>query len=85
MQVVKFSATWCGPCKVLAPEFKKAEESRNDVTFVHLDVDIHTKAVEEFGVMGVPQVFFVKDGEIVDHFHGFRPAEQINEIINKHI
>jgi thioredoxin 1 len=89
VQVIKFFGTWCGPCKVLAPEFNKAVENmkdNKDVEFKNVDVDIDEDGLAgKHGIMGVPQILFVKDDEVVERFAGFLPAEQIEEIAKQHI
>jgi thioredoxin 1 len=62
--VVKFSATWCGPCSRLAPHFNAAAE-RSDATFVHVDVDeADVDLLKEFSIQGVPTVLGFKNGQL---------------------
>lgn len=63
--VVKFWATWCGPCRALAPHFETAAENC-DAIFVAVDVDKAPWATLEYGVRGVPAVKLFRDGESVD-------------------
>jgi thioredoxin 1 len=82
IKVLKFFGTWCGPCKVLAPQIEAAKELCPEVEFQDVDVDQQPEIAGAHGVMGVPAVVFLKDGEEVSRFVGFRPAEQIKEIID---
>ena len=67
--VVKFWATWCGPCKMVAPTFAKAAENV-DATFVAVDIDKVPDVSVEYGVMSVPQTHQFKDGELVNRLTG---------------
>ncbi len=60
--VVKYWATWCGPCRMFKPAFEKAAE-KVDATFVEVDVDKVPDVVVEFGVRGVPAVHQWRNGE----------------------
>lgn len=82
VKVLKFFGTWCGPCKVLTPQVEKVKESRPDVEFQDVDVDESPDLAGIYGIMGVPAVVFLKDGEEVERFNGFRPSDQIEEIID---
>lgn len=68
--VVDFHAEWCGPCKIMAPHFKKASEAITGVRFASLDVDGNQEIAQEYGVMSIPTTIFFKDGEIVDRHTG---------------
>lgn len=85
LKVIRFHAVWCGPCKMLTPQIEQVKQANTDIEFIDVDVDKDEEGLTaEYGIMGVPAVVFVKDGEVVDRFSGFRPTEQIQEIINKH-
>ena len=69
--VVDVWADWCGPCKMLAPQFAAAErELEGKARFVKLDADKNQKLVRKYKVMGLPTLLFFKDGELVDRTTG---------------
>jgi thioredoxin 1 len=69
--VVDFTATWCGPCKVLGPVVDKlATEFKDKVKVAKLDIDQNPEIASAYGVMGVPTLVFFKNGEIVDQHVG---------------
>jgi thioredoxin 1 len=71
--LVDFSATWCGPCKMLDPVLKKVSEDLTDkVDFYHIDVDESPQASSEFGIRGVPTMIVFHDGQEIDRMVGFR-------------
>lgn len=61
--VVKYWATWCGPCRMFAPTFERAA-AEVDATFAAVDIDKVPEASVEYGVRGVPTVHQFKDGEL---------------------
>ena len=63
--VVDFFATWCGPCKMLAPILSEVEKETADVAFVRVDVDQAPDLARRFGIMSIPTLVFLKNGEEV--------------------
>ena len=80
--VIQFSATWCGPCKVLSPILEELNNEIDGVEFVKLDVDQHPQNAGQNQVMGVPTVVILKDGEVKERFVGVQPKEVIKEKID---
>lgn len=83
VSVVKFGATWCGPCKMIAPVLEKLADEMADVTFIDIDVDDDeaSSIVESSNVSSVPLIVIFKKGNPVKKMLGFRPEEEIvNEI-----
>lgn len=69
--VVDVWADWCGPCKMLAPNFQAAaKELEGKARFVKLDADKNQKLVRKYKVMSLPTILFFKDGEVVDRKSG---------------
>lgn len=83
--VVDFWATWCGPCKMLAPVLDSLSEDMNNVKFVKLDVDKNPALANEFKVTTIPTLKVIKNGEVVDSITGFRPKEAIALELKKHL
>lgn len=78
--VVKFWATWCGPCKQFAPSFEGAAERIEGATFVASDVDEADYAVVDYGVRGIPAVKLFRNGEFVADLTERKPIPFINEV-----
>jgi thioredoxin 1 len=79
--VVDVWADWCGPCKMLAPQFEAAkEELKGKARFVKLDADKNQKLVKKYKVMGLPSLLYFKDGQLVDRSTGVTTK---NSIIKK--
>ena len=80
-KVIKFSATWCGPCKAYTPNYKKfAEEvSGKGIDVLDLDVDTNSDEASKYGVRSIPLTLFIKDGEVVDKISGVIPTSTLLE------
>lgn len=79
--VVDFSATWCGPCKMLAPVLEEVSEEIGDVAFFNIDVDQNPDIAVQYKVTNIPAVFMLKDGKVVDKQIGFVPKAQMKSWI----
>ncbi|MBQ9518784.1 MAG: thioredoxin [Firmicutes bacterium] len=84
--VIDFSATWCGPCKMLAPIFEElSEEFADKVEFYGADVDENPNAAQEYRVASIPNIVFLKNGELVNQQIGFTPKEILKAMIEEYI
>lgn len=81
--VKRFSASWCQPCKVLAPEFKKFEEEYTDIKFVTVDVETDSTTAELYNIRSVPTVIIEKNGDIAERLVGLNSKKQYIEAFNK--
>ena len=76
--VVDFWATWCGPCKMVAPEMEKiAAKYDGQVDVVKVDVDANPGLSRAFNIMSIPTIAFFKPGAQPQGVVGFRPMEQL--------
>lgn len=81
--VRKFGATWCGPCKALAPVLKQLKEEYTDVSFLEYDVDEEEDAVLQYGITSVPTVIIEKDFGLVEKIIGLKPKSVYTTALNK--
>lgn len=63
--VIDFYATWCGPCKAVAPKVGELSEKYENVRFVQVDVDQMGQVAQEYNVSAMPTFVFLKDGKEV--------------------
>lgn len=83
--LVDFFAQWCGPCHMIAPVLEEIQkESNGEYDIVKVDVDQNESLSRKFGIMSIPTMILFKDGQPVDKIIGFRPKNQIVEVLNAH-
>ncbi|XP_052774702.1 thioredoxin-like [Mya arenaria] len=70
LMVVDFTASWCGPCKMIAPVFEGLSQEHADVDFYKVDVDANADTSESQGISCMPTFKLYKNGEVVDTLEG---------------
>ena len=75
--LVDFFATWCGPCKMIAPILEEVDQEREDVKIVKIDVDHAQELAMEYKVMSIPTLILFKDGKPGAPALGARPKQAI--------
>ena len=84
--VVDFFATWCGPCKMLAPVFQEvANEFEGKADFYKIDIDASLDIARQFSVSTVPTVIIFRNGEPIERLVGFMPKENLASKIKEYI
>lgn len=68
--VVDFTATWCGPCKSIAPVFASLATANPGIKFVKVDVDTNAETSDACGIKSMPSFFFYQGGEKIDAIAG---------------
>jgi thioredoxin 1 len=82
--LVDFWATWCGPCKMIAPVLEELDaEMSETVKIVKVDVDANQATASQFGIMSIPTLLIFKDGQPVDKVVGFQPKEALVQLVEK--
>jgi len=79
--LVDFYADWCGPCKMLSPVLESIEDETLQI--IKVNVDKHEELARKYGVMSIPTMFIIKDGEIKNQLVGFLPKDAIMSEVNK--
>ena len=81
---IRFSASWCGPCKSYAPVYEEVSKQHEDVDFYSVDVDEESELAQVFGIRSVPTTLFIpKDGSQPQLAPGSIPKDKLNEIVNE--
>ncbi|NOT93084.1 thioredoxin [Ferruginibacter sp.] len=82
--LVDFTASWCGPCKMMAPILKEVKlEVGETAKIVKIDVDQNPKTAQDFQVQGVPTLILFKDGKPVWRQSGVVPKKGLVDVIKK--
>ena len=80
--VVDLWAEWCGPCKTLGPILEQVvDETQGQVVLAKVDVDANRQTADAFQVQGIPAVYALRDGKIVDGFVGAQPEAEVRAFV----
>lgn len=85
LEVKRFSAVWCGPCRALAPVVNEIKGQFSNVKFEDYDVDTDYDAATQYGIRSVPTVVIEKDGVEMKRFLGVQSKGALVEAISQHL
>lgn len=84
--VIDVYATWCGPCKQLAPNFDAVSHDLGTThNFFKVNVDNERELAAKFGISSIPTILFIKDGTLVATEMGYMSKETLKEKITQHL
>ena len=84
--LVDFWATWCGPCRMVAPIVEEiAGEQGDKLKVAKVDVDQNPQVAQQFGVMSIPTLIVFKNGEAVERLVGYMPKAKLMQAIQPHL
>lgn len=84
--LVDFWATWCGPCRMIAPAVEEvAEEFEGRAVVGKVDVDEETDIARRYGIMSIPTLIVFKNGKVVEQAVGARGKQDIAEMLERHL
>ena len=85
LTIVDFWATWCGPCRLIAPSLEQiAAEQQGKVKVTKLDVDANVQTATRFNVRSIPTLLFFKNGKLVDQVVGAVPKPALDAKFKQH-
>lgn len=84
--LVDFWATWCGPCKQIAPAIAAiADKYKGRLKVTKMDVDQHEETAQKYRVMSIPTLLIFKNGNVVGQLVGAMPQSKLESAIKKHL
>lgn len=84
--LVDFWAPWCGPCRMLGPVIEElAEDMGEKAKFFKMNVDENPEIASKYRISSIPNVMIFKNGEVVENMVGFRPKQDFQSAISKHV
>lgn len=83
--VVDFWATWCGPCRMLAPIMEQVASNLVGAKFGKVDIDKATELANRYQITAIPNVCIFKDGKLVDRIIGLSDEAEIVQTVNKYL
>ena len=79
--LLDFWAPWCGPCRMVVPMVEEIAEERDDIKVGKINVDQEPELAEQFGIMSIPTLIVIKNGQITNQAMGARPKRAILEML----
>ena len=79
--LLDFWAPWCGPCRMVVPIVEAIAEDREDIVVGKVNVDEQPELASQFGVMSIPTLVVLKDGQVVNQAVGARPRDAIEALL----
>ncbi len=79
--LVDFWATWCGPCRMIAPHIEKIAEEHPEITVGKVNVDDHPEIAIKFGIASIPTLLLFKNGELKETLIGYREKAEIEKYL----
>lgn len=80
--VVDFWATWCGPCKMIAPIVEEIAAEREDIIVGKIDVDQEMELAMQFRITSIPTLVLIKNGDVAATLVGYRPKADILKLLD---
>ncbi len=81
--LIDFWASWCGPCKMVSPIVDEIAAEHTEIKVGKVNVDDEPELAGQFGVMSIPTLLVIKEGKVAAQAVGFRPKEQLVEMLLK--
>ena len=81
--LIDFWASWCGPCRMMAPVIDAVAEELNDVKVGKINIDEESELASAFKIMSIPTIMLVNRGEVVNGVVGVRPKSDILALLDE--
>ena len=81
LTIIDFSATWCMPCRMLAPILEQVADKMDNVSFYNLDIDDNEEIAKRYRIFSVPTLLAFKEGKVVDSLVGLNSYDEVLEFV----
>ena len=82
--MVDFWATWCAPCRQIAPVIEELAGENDGAKIGKLDIDSNRDTALKYDIQSIPTILIFKNGEVVERIQGIQPKSKLQELINGH-
>ncbi len=79
--LVDFFATWCGPCRMLAPVLEEIASEHPEYVIAKVNVDEEPELARKYNIMSIPALFVIRDGDVTDKAVGYKPKEELLSLL----
>ncbi len=79
--IVDFWASWCGPCRMIAPVLEEVAAERSDIKVCKVNVDEEPELASKFGVMSIPTIIVIKEGQVANYAIGAMSKSQLLSLL----
>ena len=80
--LLDFWAPWCGPCRMVLPLVEQIAQERDDIKVGKINVDEENELAAQFGIMSIPTLVVIKNGQVVNQVMGARPKDAILDLLD---
>ncbi len=80
--LLDFWATWCGPCRMVAPIVAEIAQEREDVLVGKVNVDEELELAMQFSITSIPTLVLLQNGQVMDKLIGYRPKAEIEKLLD---
>lgn len=83
--LVDFWASWCGPCKMMAPVLEELAQEMDTVVIGKVNVDEQSPLAQRFNILSIPTFILFKKGEVIEQFSGAMAKQALKDHVEKHL
>lgn len=81
--LLDFWAAWCGPCRMLSPLVDEIAEENPQIKVGKINIDEQSELAERYNIMSIPTLLLIKNGEVTASSIGFKPKEDLEQLISE--
>lgn len=83
LTIIDFSATWCMPCRMLAPILEQVADKMPEVNFYNLDIDDNEDIAKRYRIFSVPTLMAFKQGKVIDTLVGLNSFDEVLQFVKR--